>query len=52
MRCALEISYELQILLIIFLGYWLGGGVGGAVPPPTDSRDQFHNLRKKLFDGK
>ena len=35
--------------LIIFLG-WVGGG--GAAPSPTDSRDQFHNLRKKLSDGK
>ena len=50
--CTRDQFYELQIILITFLGYWLGGGYGGAAPPPTDSRDQFHNLRKKLSDGK
>ena len=44
--------FEIEIILIIFLGYWSGGGCGGRSDPATDSRDQFHNLRKKLSDGK
>ena len=30
-------------MLIIILGYWLGG-VGGAAPPHTGSRNQFYKL--------
>ena len=41
--------FNLQIDLIIILGYWLGGGVGGAAPPPTRSSDQFFNLHIDLI---
>ena len=41
--------YELKIILITFLSYWLGGSVGGAALAPTGSRDQFHNFKKNCL---
>ena len=34
-----------NILLIIFLGYWIGGGVEGAAPPPSGARNNFFEIQ-------